>query len=209
MRERADRIIDSTLLLYILKKAAPIYGRIKVQKSTFLVELRLRENSLIGPHFRFIRYLRGPFSRQIWDTYDELAHAGFVHRKTFEPTERGNFLIEFAIPALRKHNPQVFELADEVLDWCKRKHAESLIRHVYQLEVAPDEEPTRKLKVSDIPMGWDIIVPPAGGLNVPPDLAQALHDELAMTNEDLMEAKSRLPEIEEAAFANLERQLTA
>ena len=117
MRTERDKLLDAPLLLYILKEAAPFHGRTKLQKTTFLVEHRLKEQGLVGPHFSFIRYTNGPFSGQLWNTFDELAEAGFLSKTTFEPTQRGLFLVDLIIPSLRDYddNQAVFKTMDQVL----------------------------------------------------------------------------------------------
>lgn len=209
MRIEADKLVDAVLLAYFLQKSAPVYGRTKVQKSAFLVGYELRQAHLVGAHFKFIRYLKGPFSFQIWDTYDALATNGFVHRKALEPTERGQFLIDLIVPELRKTNERTFEIADRVLAWCQRRNGNTLMRHVYALQVAPDEEPQKRMKVVDIPMGWTILAPPPGGLIVPPPLEALIKEELSLTQADLDLAHKRYPETEKLALNDLDEALSA
>lgn len=208
MRSNLDKPIDAVFLLHILKEAAPIYGRTKVQKATFLVEYDLKEKGLRGgPHFSFIRYLKGPFSRQVWDTYDELAEKGFVRKSDFELTERGKFLLELAIPELREKNPEVFRAINARLEWCKRKHGPSLIDYVYRIETEPDGAPGTRMKIGDMAFGLPILDPQPGGLEVSEETAQLIHEELELTQEELADAQRRLPELEQRAVRNLTEAL--
>src|SRR5271166_1825188 len=100
MRREREKRLDAVLLLYILRKSGPSSSRTRVQKTTFLVEFNLRRDNLVGPHFRFFRYLKGPYSQQITQDLDELARNGFISRTTLTPTERGQFLIDLVIPTL-------------------------------------------------------------------------------------------------------------
>jgi hypothetical protein len=210
MESRADKPIDAVWLLYVLQGAAPVHGRTKLQKTTFLVAERLRDHSLVGPHFRFIRYANGPFSRQLWDTYDDLAARGFVRKSGFELTDRGRFLLELAIPPLKamRGNRRIFRVADETLAWCKKRHGSSLMNYVYGLQVVPDEQPEKPMKVADIPLGVGIINRPVGGLDVPQDLQLLIEEELNLTEEELADARRRLPEIERRAIRNLSEGLS-
>jgi hypothetical protein len=211
MRADADKGLDAALLLYIVKGAAPIYGRTKLQKTTFLVELRLKESDRVGPHFRFIRYVNGPFSGQLWNLFDELAEAGFVSKTTFELTDRGRFLIDLVIPELHRHpkNRAALKIMDDVIGWCRPRHGAGLIKYVYQLEVVPDEMPGERMKVEDVPFGSEIIHPPPGGLKLSPDTQLLLKEELELTDKDLKRAERRLPEIERQAIRNLSEALSA
>lgn len=211
VRTATDKALDAALLLYILQHAAPMYGRTKLQKTAFLVELRLKERGLVGPHFRFIRYVNGPFSRQLWDTFDTLAEAGFVTKTGFRLTDRGRFLLELVMPELRRAagNRRSFRVIDEVLESCTGRHGAGLIKEVYQLEVASEDAPEKRVKVIDIAFGAEIIVPPSGGLEIPPELELLLKEELELTDAELKQAEHRLPEIERRAIKNLSEALSA
>src|SRR5271167_1278000 len=158
MRGEQEKRLDALLLVYILKKSGPSSSRTKVQKTTFLVEFNLRRANLVGPHFRFFRYLDGPYSQQITEDLDELARNGLISKTKLTPTERGEFLTDLIISPLREmpSNRRSFEIIDEVLRWCKPRHAESLLRHVCGLEVSPDESPNMHMKIRDVPRFWDI-----------------------------------------------------
>jgi uncharacterized protein YwgA len=209
MRHEQEKRLDAVLLLYILRRSEPSSSRTKVQKTTFLVEYNLRRANLVGPRFRFFRYLNGPYSQQITEDLDELARNGFISKTALTPTERGQFLIDLIIPPLREmpDNRRAFEIIDKVLQWCKPRRAESLLRHVCGLEVSPDESPDVRMKVRDVPRFWDIIDPTETGLKIPPELEQLLKSELALTPRQLRDAKRRLPEIERRAFKNLAETL--
>lgn len=209
MRVDGDKALDAALLLYILRGAAPIYGRTKLQKTAFLVELRLREGGRVGPHFRFIRYVNGPFSGQLWNLFDELAEAGFASKAAFELTDRGHFLIDLVMPELQRHpkNRAALKIMDDVIAWCQPRHGAGLIKYVYQLEVVPDEMPGERMKVQDVPFGSEIIHPPPGGLELLPEMQLLLKEELELKEEDLKRAARRLPEIERQAIKNLSAAL--
>jgi hypothetical protein len=211
MRIDADKALDAALLLYVVQGAAPLYGRTKLQKTIFLVEFRLKESDRVGPHFRFIRYVNGPFSGQLWNLFDKLAEAGFVSKTTFELTERGRFLVDLVMPELHRHprNRVALKIMDDVIAWCRPRHGAGLIKYVYQLEVVPDEMPGERMKVEHVPFGLEIIHPPPGGLELSPDIQLLLKEELELTDEELKRAKRRLPEIERRAIRNLSEALSA
>jgi uncharacterized protein YwgA len=209
MRNATDKVVDSVLLTYLMQQCAPIFGRTKIQKSMFLVELGLKKAELVGPHFRFMRYHNGPFSRQVWDSFDDLVSSGFLHKTTFDLTERGKFLLELVIPEIRRLNPNILSVVDHELSSCKQRTGEDLMRYIYGLQVTPDEEPSRQMRIEDIPLGWTIIDPPSGGLNVPADLEALMRDELSRSQRDIEEARRNYPQTEHLAIADLKRALNA
>ena len=210
MRTEKDRALDAVWLLYALNKAHAS-GRTKMQKSMFLVELKLQEQELPTPHFRFFRYNNGPFSRQIWDDFDELASKGFVHKSSFEPTERGMFLLDFAVSEFKVINrmANALEAADEVLEFCKPRSGLALMNYVYGLEVVPAEiaYSGEKMKVEDIPMFWDILDPPSDGADVAPDLIQMLGQYFSVSDEDVRSEMERLPQTTDEAIQKLSSAL--
>src|SRR5262249_12896589 len=163
MRTERDIILDTVLLLYLLDKAGEVQGNLKVQKTTFLTELELRDHGMRGPHFCFFRYHRGPFSRTLWDTIDQLVATGFLRRSTMKPTERGWFLLNLAFPELREKNEAVFTCIDTTLARYRGWTGEHLMRHVYELEIELDDWPGTRMRVADMPMNLDILIPAPGG----------------------------------------------
>ncbi|MGH7812850.1 MAG: hypothetical protein ACREQI_02450 [Candidatus Binataceae bacterium] len=208
MNADPDRILDSVLLLYFLKGAAPIYGRTKMQKTIFLVEMRLREKGLTASHFRFFRHNNGPFSPQVWDQADRLCERGQLSRGNLNPTSEGEFILDLAMPELKKLNPKAFEIIDRELAYCKSRTGEALMKQVYKIDLIPDEMPARRMKVEDIPFGIDIIVPKQGGLKIPADLLEVLREQLAVTPAQLEAARARMPILERRAIRNLTEALS-
>jgi len=188
-----DRAIDLALLAYILKGAAPFYGRTKLQKTTFLSELSLRDRHLVGPRFEFYRWNNGPFSQQLWAAYDLLHTKGFAHAPV-EPglTRRGRELSELVTELKREdENRAFFRILDSVLEQCKHKTGEQLLNDVYEMEVRP-ESSGKKMKVRDIPKNVKIIVPPnQTSLKVAHDLEKLILQELEITEEGIRRAEEK------------------
>lgn len=205
MRSERDKRLDAALLLYVLDNSGAIRGRGKLQKTIFLIEFKLKQSGLIGPHYRFFRYLAGPYSQQINEDVEELAHKGFIARKKLTLLERGRFLVDLIIPALRDvpENRRPFEIIDEGLQWSRPRRTETLLRHVCALEVFPDEDPRKRMKTRDVPRFWDIIVPSGNGMQMTSNLDQLLKDELTLTGKELRDAEQRLREIDLRMFKNL------
>jgi uncharacterized protein YwgA len=208
-----ESAIDLALLAYILKGAAPFQGRTKLQKTTFLTELRLREHDLIGPRFRFYRYDNGPFSKNLLNAYDVLHAQGLTtHRDELGLTERGQVLADL-VQMLKDEpdNREFFSEVDTVLETCRRRTGEQLMEEVYDLDVRP-EGWTTSMKVRNIPKYTDIIVPIGRPtLCVPKDLLTLIIEELELTDNQIAEADKRLPDMIEDVVRNVmtERQRSA
>ncbi len=199
-----DRAIDLALLTYILKGAAPFFGRTKLQKTTFLSELSLRDKHLVGTRFEFYRWNNGPFSQQLWAAYNLLHAKGFAHT-CVEPglTQRGRELSELVSELKREDENRIFfKILDSTLEHCKQKTGEQLLNAVYEMEVRP-EFSTKKMKVRDIPKNVKIIVPPdKASLKVAHDLERLILEELEISEEDIQTAiKKDLPEMERQLVA--------
>jgi hypothetical protein len=209
-RNESDRAVDAVWLLHFLRGASPILGRTKVQKVAFLVQLRLRDLGLKGPHFKFFRFTNGPFSRHLWDTFDELAEAGFVKRQTFELTQRGQFLHELALAVLKDvpDSLRALEASERVLRGCRKYTGQQLMERVYDLKVAPDEAPDRPVKIRDMPTFLDILCPPPGS-GLPTEAVQLIQDELRLTDAELEAARRRAPAVEREAVTRLATALSA
>ena len=202
----AARAIDLGLLAYILEGAAPFYGRTKLQKATFLSELNLRENKLIGPHFKFYRWNNGPFSHELLSAYEFLAHRGFAYYPD-QPalTRRGHELAALFAELRKLHeNRKFFELLDATLEYCKRRTGEQLMKIVYEMEVRP-ESTGEKIKVEDMPQRLVIIKPPSvSSLKMTHDFEKLILQELEVTEEGIRKAeKEEVPNLVEAFLRRL------
>lgn len=209
MRTKKDRTLDAVLLLHMLDRAKPIDGKTKLQKVPFFVELKLKNEGLRGPHFRFLRWHFGPFSRDVCDTFDLLAHKGFVSKSDFKLTERGKFLLELAIPPIAEieTNAPIFRVMDDVLRDCARKHGSTLKKIAYETLIATEDHPGRTVK--EIPQATDLIEPEPGGIEVPEDLEALILEELNLTDDQLEAARKRLPEIESEMTDRLRSLMSA
>jgi uncharacterized protein YwgA len=200
------KAVDLGLLAYILDRAAPFYGRTKLQKTTFLSELKLREENLVGPHFEFYRWLNGPFSQELWAAYELLADRGFAHHPD-QPglTQRGRELAEL-VSELRKFHSNVkfFDLLDSTLAYCQHRNGEQLLKMVYGLKVRPEHSQTA-VKIEDMPMNTIIIAPPQRfSIEMSADLQKLIVAELEITEEDIRRAeRESLPKMVEGFLRRL------
>lgn len=193
-----QRAIDLALLTYIMERGKTYYGRIKLQKTTFLAELKLRDNDLVGTHFRFYRWNKGPFSKELWSAVDLLSAKGFVHKGAPSLTRRGQELMEFVLELKRaSENRKFFAVLDEALSFCGPKNGGDLMDAVYDMQVWVENSNT-ETKIRDILVGTDILVPPnTVSLEIAHDLERLLLEELEISETDIKAATERaMPQME-------------
>ncbi len=85
------------------------------------------------------------------------------------------------------------------------------MRHVYKLQVVPAEVACsgEKMKIEDVPMFWDILVPAPNGSGINPDFVIMLAQYLSVSDEEVRAEAERLPEIEKEAIRRLSSVLDA
>lgn len=210
-REKTSReeTTDAVVFLYLLKKVDPVWGRTKIQKSAFFTELALDKAGLPGPSFRFYRYDKGPFSQELWAELNFMQGAGFIAEGIggYALTERGDFLVELAIPDLQANNKETFEVMNAALEWCKPRTGGALIEAAYKVKIEPTGMPGEEILVKDIPLGVDIIAPDSGGLSMSPELEALIREELAMSPEALEEARRNRSKIIRESVEDLKRAI--
>jgi hypothetical protein len=117
------------------------------------------------------------------------------HGGIFEIAERGEILYEMIFPELRSlpKNREVFALLDETLDHCRPRTGKQLMEEIYRMKVRPDEFEDLVVKVADMPLGIDIIVPPKGHtIEISEELSRLLLEELNLTASDISKARETL-----------------
>jgi len=197
--------VDLALLAYILKGAHPVTGKIKLQKTGFFSEFHLRERGLVGPHFSFIRYQRGPFSAGLDQAASTLARHGFTHSTKFELTTRGNELSELVAELKRiPENRKFFQILDATLDHCKSRNGDQLMEEAYDLKVQPVGSPEKK-KIRDVAQNAVLIAPRAKtSLVMPADLKKLIEEDLLISEDDVQTAqREELPKMEERFLRRL------
>ncbi len=203
-----ESAVNLAFLAYILDKAAPFYGKTKIVKTAFRVELALRDQGMIGPTFRFYRYKKGPFSVELLNAYDTLWSRGFA--KNFALTERGKRLSKFMETLKRiPHNRSVFNVMDAALERCRIQHGSRMMDDLYEIRVRP-EDGKDKVVLKDIPMNTDIVAPKGDPtVNIPSNVLRAIVDELEITDEEVQRAEKDWPNIEARALGRLHAAISA
>lgn len=196
--------LNTALLLYMLDRAAPVYGNTKLQKTPFFVELSLDREGLAGPTFRYKRYYRGPYSQEVWDTADFLVERGFMHSIEYGgPTERGLLLLDL-VEMLRPGNEETFGIMDQTLKYCRARTGKQLMDSAYEIELTPvGMSPDSIKKLRDVQQQVLLLAPLESTLEIPSDLLAIITSELARTSESIKKAKARFPESEQEGLRRL------
>lgn len=195
--------LNDALLVYMLDSAAPVYGRVKVQKTPFLVQLALRKIGRVASTFGFRRHHNGPFSQDVWDSLDRVTEYGFL-REDYGLTDRGLLLVDL-IHSLGEvpGNEDAFAEMATVLRHCRTHTGQELMNEVYEIELEPDSMPGERHRIRDIPSRRLILAGGETDLIVPPAVKSVLRAEMAMTEEQLAEATERAEEINREAAERL------
>ena len=203
-----DTAVNTVFALYAIDKAAPAPGPNKLQAALFLLELSLKEKGMYGPRFTFVQSARGPFSKELCDTLDELQRRGFVDGKDLNLTERGKLLRDLILPELRAipENEKVFAVADSILTQCQPETGDSLLRKVCDLVSRPQGE-SETVKAKDLPPDKVLIAPVARWLKIPEELMILFVQEFELTQEQIIKADRDWPEIESRALGRLRRAM--
>ncbi len=202
--------IDAALLAYMLDGAAPIYGRLKVQKTPFFVEYRLDQEDMVGPCFPYVRYQNGPFSQSVWNALDDLVAKGFIFDGSYGITDRGLVLVDLVADlAALPENRAAFELIDTTLRYCRPKTGNQLMAAAYDLEIAPLSRPTEKHKILELTEGVPLLKPGHRTLTIPEHIESLIEAELRVTPAEMVDVASRVEEIDRSVAESLIEAVTA
>jgi uncharacterized protein YwgA len=186
MKTEKQRIAETVLLLRILGKDNNIFGNLKLQKEVFLTELRLLEANLGGLYYKYFFYNYGPFSSDLATDYTSLAEKGFIHKTTYRLTPRGQYLVEFVEGSIRRHgqNSKILDIVDTTVTKYRKFNGRQLMQIVYDLVVEPEDMPGKKIKIEDMPIFTDILLPECcnfkSQLEIPAHLLADIKAELSL-----------------------------
>jgi uncharacterized protein YwgA len=201
MKTEQQKISQIVLLLHILAKDASILGNLKLQKEVFLNEFNLTKSNCGGLYYKFFRYQFGPYSSNLTTDFQWLRNVGLVHKSTYKPTERGQYLADFIEGTIRSYhkNARIFDAIDKITEKCKPYTGQQLMNIVYRLSIEPEDMPGRNLKIRDIPMFTDLLAPEYREfkieLDIPENIVEDIRAEVAFDEEEQKRAKRNLPKL--------------
>jgi len=214
MKTEKQKLSQSLLLLKILGTDNNIFGNLKLQKQVFLNELTLTGSKIGGLYYKYFCYNYGPFSADLMDNYSVLAHKGFIHKTTYSLTQRGEYLIEYIEGSIRKHkdNKRIFRTVENTTNRYRKYNGTELMQIVYRLVVEPEDMPGQSMKVKDIPVFKDILMPECHEfkyqLKIPPRILDDVKTELAMDQDEWKTLERTRADAVEDATKSLMRELS-
>jgi len=209
-------LINKILMLYLIKKANEIYpllyGRIKFQKMFFLSELMLEQERIQGLTFRYFRYNNGPFSKDLFATFENLETHGLTKgtsSKRFKLTKEGEYLFEtIKSSGLYKSNIEVIRFIDETIKKYGNKVGTDLMNIVYGIKVPLWNLNTHSVtykKIKSIDTYTDLLpfdfIKYKKKFSIPDDLIEDLLYEFSLTPEDKSDLRKISSKTTEELFA--------
>jgi hypothetical protein len=214
MHTRSQNVWNKIALLSILDGAhtankAPA-DNFAIQKLTFLSELTGRSKNLKTAYYKFFRYTYGPYSSGLANDVRSLETLRLIDPESRELTDRGRYLLSYTRAETEQSETAMASLATigEIVEgwgWLRGWH---IVDKVYELSVPVDDLNGEKIRVKDIPLHTDILVPDKS------DERDAIHFSEEMVGDveaELSIPPSRLdpdcPELIESVAAGLEAAL--
>ncbi|MFH2021730.1 MAG: hypothetical protein ABIJ33_00400 [Patescibacteria group bacterium] len=210
MRNVREIVQDKIMMLFLIalaKEKSQIDGNLKFQKLFFLTEWKLMESNIKAFNFKFFRYRFGPFSKELWCDYNSLKEKKYVN-SSFNLSDKAVDLIDYVHNSIQdiENNSEIIGLMSEICDTYSKYGGRALTQKVYNMEIEPYDFPRTKMKIKDIPVFFDILVPENFSadkeLRLPDFLIQDLEQEFKghdLTEEEegqlMEESRNRLIEL--------------
>lgn len=213
MREAVQQYWDFFAILNLFdqtNKVSNIDGNLKIQKLSFIFELKGQEKGFKSAHYRFFRYNNGPYSRFLANDVLELKEKGFITRNSNQITRRGEFLSEFIKlnAPIKGANQKALEISDEVVKEYGKYSGPQLTNIVYKMVVPVVDLENKLMKVRDIAACTDILDPirnqNAEDVVLPDDLVSDLKEEFQIPPDRL---NPNNPEVRAQAVRALEEAI--
>ena len=164
MRAEDQELWDLYAILKLLDSVNESGGHadnLKIQKLTFLHELKGQEEGLRSAHFKFFRYNLGPYSKILAEDVKRLEALGCITKTSRQLTKRGRFLLELlGDDAAQSHvAKRAAELIEEIARQHGKKRSPRLVDEVYAMRVPVYDLGGHVESVRNIAMFLDILDP--------------------------------------------------
>ena len=147
-RNDRERFIDAMLSLVLLRGCVSEDGntigdRLKVTKLLFLAAHDLFSRQTKAFNFSFYRYHHGPFTTELYETWEELSWMGFLEiepgpRGRLKLTDAGVKAAEWYDQRLRiSRNQPIMQVFDRVANSYAQLSTAELLQRVYSMTVVP------------------------------------------------------------------------
>jgi len=148
-----ENTINKLLLIYIIKKTNEIgklQGITKLQKLTYLVENNSNQNKIKSLNYEFIRWYYGPFSKNLYDNFDELMANKIIREEnSISLGELGEKIFNLNKEIFEK-NDSIMKNIDHILIRFSSLTTLDISSFVYGLET---QIKGIKIRIKDVPLG--------------------------------------------------------
>jgi len=158
-----NRIATLALLREGRPKSVQSIDNLRIQKLGFRSEFKGQSRGNLPAFFKFFRYDLGPYSKELAWQVRSLEDRDFINSETRCLTWRGEYLLEYVEPDIRQFQAarRALEIIRETCEECRSIRLSSkLVDQTYEMEVPVAGMGNQIMRVRDIPMNTDIIVPP-------------------------------------------------
>ena len=158
-----NRIATLALLREGRPNSAQSIDNLRIQKLGFRSELKGQSRGNLPAFFKFFRYDLGPYSKELAWQVRALEERDFINSETRCLTWRGQYLLEYIEPEIRRFEAarNALEIIRETCEECRSIRLSSrLVDQTYEMQVPVAGMGNQIMRVRDIPMNTDIIVPP-------------------------------------------------
>lgn len=153
-------------VLAILRDGRPksykTIDNLRIQKLGFRSELKGQSIGQFPAFFPFFRYNLGPFSKELANQVSGLEERDFVDSESRSLTWRGKYLLEYVEPEIQRFDAAQasLEIIRETCAECSSiKESSRLVDATYNLKVPVAGLGGQIMRVRDIPMNTDILIP--------------------------------------------------
>jgi len=146
-RGAREFLVDGVLMLVLMLRCSPggpVGDRLKVMKLAFLATYDMFRRRAKGFSYSFYRYQYGPFTSEVYETWQDLSSAGLMELSPQPQGQIGltaagrDFAEAFAAEVLtRGENSQFDQILSGVADSYGADSTTELLRKVYGMQVRP------------------------------------------------------------------------
>jgi uncharacterized protein YwgA len=206
-----NQIAILTLLRNAHYNCEEAVDNLQIQKLSFISEIRGRDSDLKTAYYKFFRFKLGPYSPDLANDVRHLELYGFIDSETRALTDRGQYLCRYVHPEVKKSQTaqEAFAILKETCQEYRRYKSSSLVNIVYKMRVPVDGLAGKVMKVKEIPLKTDILLPDKFSSRdvqpFSPELIADIETELQMLPSQL---DPNSAELRRSVFASLEAAFT-
>ncbi len=156
-----NKISLLVMLHYAHQRRGAFVDNLRIQKTAFLTELKGREIHLKSAYYEFFKCTYGPFSKGLANDVTFFEIQRFIESESRELTERGKYLYNYVLPEIEKSSSanQALAIARTVGKDLRPLESPQIVNKVYALRVPVDGMKNRIVRIKDIPLHTDILIP--------------------------------------------------